>query len=361
MPIMFMANGTYADQPLILALPFGWEPGSFARQDGAYLGFMNGRILTLADVKPATQIWLVHADAEYSPPAVRYDLYADATQAILTDEEFTLRMADGFPDEVRYSERERMRSGAYYVNNQSAPFENLSFNATPLYASYHGMLQGLNHTTVVFAKNPAVYGIVDLAVREGYGLMLSFVLDDYTTYYSNAELTGSINYSSNRCTSFTADLIDFSDGESGILFYLERDSGIRFCAINTTELRLNLTIPFDRSTVYRIVFHTDPLPDVLDRQETSVPRFGVTERERGFTYTGFEGITGIPYDALKAYWDYPSERDFAFTVTDAAGTVFEYEPDPPGLLTNVYARRTRAYLLDEYGNRTRIDLTVRTW
>ncbi|MBI2550600.1 hypothetical protein HYV83_05500 [Candidatus Woesearchaeota archaeon] len=348
-------------EPVIVRFPYEWKNFSF-RDKSAFDRKDSRLIFTRALSQGKNVLELVTSSEDYTQPPAIFELAASPNSASVDSKRFFSEFQNSLLLRVNHFDKERLSNFNISISGLELKPEtaNTSTNITALSAQYKLSFTQLNHTSIIVAGYPRIFSYVTTDAKEPHNIDISATLSNYTFFYINDALSGTINYTTRGCAESSGRYIDFYDDISGVSFILPEGGSVSFCAGNTT-VRLGLQFPIGNETRYDIIFHQGDYNGTLKYVSPYKTALGIVENVTGLSLQLYSKINGTDYQTLKRSWNYPNSREFGFALYNNTGELFlNYQPKASGI-TNVFAKEADVFVLDKYATKTRHKLRIKGW
>lgn len=352
-PMIITSNTTLIDEPLIVEFPFDIENFYL---DGEYWILDRGNIIFLNNLsEEENTFWIVDSDESYSLPFVMNDLESNSEFSSTTD--FKSYFYDSLLYKTDYP-TQKIKGISYELNSISLDSSNNSFTNKLIVSIYKLNNQAINHTSYVFAKNQRVYTYIDVNVEGDYVFKMSFDLFKYLNYFTDNLHTGAFNYSQNENFTYSGDVLSIYSPDDVMTLILGKESVITLYHTNSSNLQLDVEIPFSSDTFYKLIFHEN-----LDEIEKFISpyssKFGMFEGVGGSSLEKIAILNQSDYETLKYNYDYPEDRDFSIMLSNSTTTLLDKGPIHP--VVNIYSKESTQWVLDRLAEKNKLNLIIKTW
>ncbi len=358
---LFMASNISGTEPFIINFPYSWK--NFTFQDNTSFEIKDGKLLFAKKIIQGKNIlWLASSGENYPQPGQDFDLEASPSGASIDSQRLVTEFSSAFLARANHFTKERLDEFNISISEIPLKPENAlpEANISAMSAKYKLIYPQLNHTSFIIAGYSRISSFVSTDSREPHDITLSATIRNYTSFYMDNSALGTINYSTRECSNALGRYIDFYDGVSGLTFIVPEGSNISFCARENTA-RLGIQFAMANETRYDMIFHEGDFNATLKYVSPYKAEFGIAENITGISKSLYRKVNETKYETLKVQFNYPTSRDFSFTLSNESGTnIFTYRPKIPGI-TNVFAKEGDVFILDSYGIKARHRLRVNGW
>jgi len=358
---IFIQSNISSFEPVFAPFTLNWknlslgDNTSFYQQENKLI--FKSRISTGPNIK-----WVVSSDEAYPQPSVITDLAPTETGITMDSHRFAATF-DGLPVSVLHFDKQRVSGfnislDSGYISPESAAKES---NFSVLAAKYKLSTDTINHTSFVVGDFPRLYNYVSSRQPlETHNFTVSVTLHNYTHYFIDNSLSGSLNFTSPTCLGKSSNYIDFYDALGGVSFITDTTAIMSFCTGNGS-VGLSVFMDLDEETNYNMIFHTGDFNATQKYINPYTARTGLIENLSGISLTLVNQLNTSDYTNLKKAWGYPSSRDFSFQLLNESGEpLVNYTLVTPGNV-NVFTRQFEELVLDKYGNRIKHVLRIKGW
>lgn len=356
-PVLINSN-TSSTEPIILQFPLSWNNLSFS--DNTSFFRQEGKLLFASSLRQGMNLkWVVTSDDAYPQPEITADLAPTQNSVFIDSARFGAEF-DGLPVSASHFDKARISSLNLSIDGVVIIPESKESNSTNFAAKYKMQAEQLNHTTFVVAGFPRLMNFITTDKLEPHNVTVKMTLHNYTHFYINSELSGTINFTQKECTNSFTGIADFYDATSGLSIVSYEKASMGFCTGNTT-VEFSISIPVSGEKRYDLVFHLGDYSETGNYTSLYTSTLGMAENISGLSMRRLTDISNTSYSSLKDAWGFPSQRDFSFQlVNESNHFLINYSPRNPGLV-NTYAREFDEVLLDKYGIKTKRTLRIRGW
>ncbi len=358
---LLIASNISGNEPVIVRFPYDWKNFSF--KDNTSFDYSDSWLVfqkNLAEGRNLLEI--VTSGENYTHALENFDLTAGESSASVDSQRFTSEFKSSLLARVNHFGKERLSDFNISILGVALTAEAAASeaNTTALSAKYLLQFTQLNHTSFVVAGYSRIISYVTAGATEPHNLTLSATLRNYTFFYINNAVSGTINYTSRQCVKSSGRYVDFYDSASGVTFILPEGANMSFCAGKDT-VRFSTDFSIANETRYDLIFHQGDSNATLKYVSPYRTAFGMPGNITGISQQLYQKLNETDYDALKRNFSYPSSRDFSFFLYNESGTsVFSYQPKPAGI-TDVFAQEATVFILDKYGTKSKHTLRLRGW
>ena len=360
LPLLIVSNIS-GNEPVIVRFNYGWKNFSF--RDNTSFDHADSWLVFSRNLREGKNLLeLVTSGENYTTPLTNFDLAAGTNGASVNSQRFVSEFQNSMLTRVNHFEKERLSNFNISISGVVLKPETAASeaNTTTLSAKYKLSFPQLNHTAFIVAGYSRIFSYVSTGAKEPHNLSVSVTLRNYTFFYINNALAGTINYTKSECRSSSGRYIDFYDSISGVAFIMPEGANMSFCAGNTT-VRFNTDFSITNETRYDIIFHPGDFNNSLKYVSPYRTAFGVAENITGISLQLYRKLNETDYQALKRNFSYPNSKEFSFSLYNESGTrLFNYAPKPTGI-TNVFAREASVFVLDKYGTKSKHKLRIQGW
>lgn len=358
---LFITSNVSGTEPFIVDFQFNWKNFSFS--DNTSFDLKDSKIIFTKNlIQGKNIIWLVSSGENYTPQNAFFDMASSPSSASVDSKRFTAEFQNALLLRAAHFDKERIDEFNISISGTTLKPETAitESNFSALSAKYKQIYPQLNHTSFLIGGYPRIISYASTDSREPHDLTLSATLRNYTSFYINGGVQGTINFTTKDCSNALGRYIDFQDGVSGVSFIVPEGSNISFCAADKTA-RLGIQFALQNETSYDIIFHEGGENSTLKYVSPYKAAFGIAENLTGISKQLYKKLNETSYITLKTRFSYPSSREFTFSLLNESGTpVFDYQAKTPGT-TNVFAKEKDVLVLDKYGIKTRHKLRLRGW
>ena len=360
LPLVISSNlsGT---EPLIVKFGYDWKNFSFT--DNTSFDNSEGRLIFVRTLSTGRNLaQLVTSSENYSAPAKVLDIAAGPGGASVNSQRFISEFQNSVLARVNHFGKERLSDYKISISGVSLKPESGTAQTAvqSISAKYKLILPHINHTSFVVAGYSRIFNYVTTTAQEPRQMLVSATIRNYTFFYINNALSGSINYTRQGCTSSPTRYIDFYDDNSGLTLIAPQGSNLTFC-VGNTSISLGLEFPIANETRYDIIFHPGTFNSTLKYINPYKTAFGIAENLSGISTSLYKKLNETNYQTLKDRFGYPKTKEFSFTLLNDSGTsLYKYQPVSPGI-TNIFTKEVDLFLLDKYGAKIRQKLRIKGW
>lgn len=359
-PVIIHSNYTLNSEPVILNFTLNWSNQTFAMRGNNFSLLDEGRLLFLANLSKGSNVYfLVSSEENYGSEAREDDLNIFSNEISVNSKGFKVGFKDGLLRNLSYNGKAFLNSTEYYSGSVSLNSSSSSITKSPVIGKAKFNSQGFNVTTYVFARNERAYSFVDSNVPFNFSITASYNLKAFTSYFANNLFRGTINYSNPKCFSFNSTFVDLYNPTEGLSFFMAGESGIRICNDNET-LRMNITIPVNKSSELRIYAHSGSYNGTLNLTDAYIVEIGSVEKVFGISQNRTLKLNSTSYESLKEQFSIKSEFSFSIT-NDTNAQVLIVEKKVPGDTDDVFVKSFDCWLLDKYGEIRKCKINLKSW
>ncbi len=352
-PMIITSNINSTYEPIISGFPFDIT-NFYLNND--YWVLDRGNLIFLSDLSGGLNtFWIVDSDETYSLPFVLNDLNSNSEFSS------TMGFKAYFHNSMLYKTdypTQKINSVSYELNDVSLDVSKNSFTDTPIVSIYKIEGQSINHTSYVFAQNQKVYNYIDVNIEGEYVFKISFDLFKYSNYFTDNLYTGTFNYSQNENITYSGDFLNLYSSSDVVTLIFEEESVITLHHTNSSNLQLDVELPFSSDTFYKLIFHSDLIEgeDFISPYSTE---FGMFEEVEGVSLEKLLGLNSSNYNDLKSDYGYPEDKDFSILLTNSTTTLMNRGPVAP--VVNIYSKESTRWMLDELSEKNKLNLIIKTW
>ncbi|MBI3034398.1 hypothetical protein HYY72_04510 [Candidatus Woesearchaeota archaeon] len=360
-PLIIYSNISQESYPIIADMPFGWNDTSFSFTDNTTFLFDSNKILLLRNMSKGKNVMIAaHSTENYGRPTPPQQEISAAQDSVSTAG-IRADFKDSVLSRISYKDSYIIQDFNLTINSMPIPPENITTTRTSAIAAYGIQAQLFNHSSYVFAGNPAVYSIIRLnkPLETQQNLSINAIAANLTSYYTDIS-GGQINFSGG-CRDFSTNYLDIYDQSKGISLIFREEANISLCPQNyTLSVKASFTLKDDIQ--YQLIMHTGDYNSTLKYRAAYTSRFGMIDKQAGLSARLINRLNSTNYSAIKTSWGYPPTREFSYAVLNSTdSTLYSYEPLKADPNSNVFARQQDANLLDQYGNLQRVRIRVKGW
>ncbi len=356
-PIIIWSNMSSVDEPIIADFPFSWNQSSFAFSNNNSFLLDENKIMFTANITEGRSIaTIAHSSENYNRPAIQQKSMT-ATSEMVSTANMRAEFKNSLLDKIEYGGSYLLRGLNLTVGNGEAALENKSVLITSDIIKYKVETKGANHSSYIFAGKPRIYSIIKTVPYNEMNISISATLGNMTSYYTDQE-SGNFNFNE-TCRDLNTNYIDAYTYAYGISFIFNSIANVSICIENHT-IKINAHFQPANETRYDILLHTGDYNSTLRYKTPYNTRFGVIEKKTGISSKLMSQLNSSNYSSLKSAWSLKDE--FSFTIVNNSNSpLFLYEKVTPPESANVFAKETETTMLDQYGNRQKARIRVRTW
>lgn len=349
-PLFVFSNITEEDEGIIVNFPY--TTANFAFSDNRYFTLDESRLLFLGNLSEGTNLfWIVSSSKNYSLPTITEEITSSESHTTIRN--LRADFDSGLLEEIYFNNKSILDNFEIYVNDIAIDATNNSFVDSSILGGYKIYTDNVNHKCYVLAGNTKIYCFVGLGKEKPHDMAIRADLTGFTNYYSNNLYAGRL--SDTACESFTADYIDFYNGNEGLSFIFDKNADIEFCSDNGVSF--SATLDLSRDISYIILAHDGPYTKTLDYKLPG-HEWGIKQDVEGLDKYG---LSQLSYSDLKRELQFPIGRDFIVSASNSTEEIFRYDEAEPGLSDNVFAQSFDSWCLDKYSNKEVCTVNIQIW
>lgn len=322
-----------------------------------------GKVVFLANLsKPRNVVTVLKSNESYDTSSGFYDLSADYSRVQIKKTNFVANLKKGYVDTLDFHGKNRIRLNDMVINGILMR-NTLNYTSNRIYAYYHFSTNSFNFSQVFFANNPVVYNFFDTFdyFRNLFTVEISYALDNYPHFYVNNSRFGTIDYENSRCYNYSTRFMTLFDDYDGMFYTFSRPVFVSACAENDT-LNVRLRFNLSEDINYKYGFYLGSYENAFVYMDDPEYDVGIAETYRGFNMPMLARLNYTP-DEIKSLWKFPEGNDFRIVVYDPSSKryLFDYKTKDIDAMADVFSKEYNDYVIDKYGNRTKVIVTVMTW
>lgn len=349
-------------EPFIGKFPLQ-ENFSYSFDGGRDYETIFGKVVFLANLTQQRNVVTVLKSKEkYDVTSGFYDLVADYSKVEIKKNNFIANLKKGYVDTLDFHGKNRIRLNDMMINGILMK-NTLNYSSNRIYAYYHFSTNSFNFSQVFFANNPVVYNFFDTFdyFKNLFSVEISYALDNYPRFYINNSRFGVIDYVNMKCYNQTTKFITLYDDYDGLFYAFSRPVYVSVCARNET---LNVRLKFNLSTEinYKYGFYLGSYENAFVYTDNPAYDVGIAEVLTGFDVSAL-GDFNYTSNEIKALWNFPEDSDFRIVIYDPLNKkyIFDYKTREVDATADVFSKEYNDYVLDKFGNRTKVIVTIMTW
>ncbi|MBN2880451.1 hypothetical protein JXM83_00200 [Candidatus Woesearchaeota archaeon] len=344
--------------------PISLNPSfNYSFQSGRHFQKSRSGIVFLANMSEEYNIfWMVKSVSSYPSYYGFYDLISSYTRVQLQNTDFLAELDSGMVNQVYYGSEERIKDVSLKVGGKRL-VNSLNYSSTPIFAEYYTATNSFNYSQMIFANNPAVYNIFKMFDNFGNTFLVdsSFELDGYDRYYANNQEYGTL-YNFGDCYNFSTSFLTFYDNTEGLVFVFSSPVWVDFCVDEGDLIQFSFLYNMSEDFNYKYIFFTGNYEIAQTFSDTPAMDVGISENLYGLNLDLLYSFNKT-VDEVKDEWGFPDSNDFRIVIFDPANKnyYFDYKTAEPDASVDIYAKEYNDYILDKYGNLTRVSISLMTW
>lgn len=343
---------------------FNLDPGyNYSFDGGKDYESLFGKIVFLANISQNRNVfYILKSNSDYDKTIGYYDLSSNYNKVEIKSENFIANLRDGYVDNLNFHSKKRLEQKSMVINGVTMK-NALNYSSNKILSYYYLSTNSFNYSQVFFANNPTVYDFFDTfdSFDNLFSVDTDYVLDDYPYYYFDNSKFGSLDYSNNVCYNKTSKFLTFYDDAEGLFYEFSRPVFFKFCTKNNT-IQLSTDFNLTKGISYSYGFYSGSYENSLSHMDHPTFKVGIGEVLLGINLDELNRFNHTVQE-IKKEWGFPEQKDFRIVISDIGtrNPIFDFKTNEIDATADVYSKEYNDYILDKYGNLTKVIVTIMTW
>ena len=352
--MLYLKSNITGMQPVVVALPFGWNENNTLFQDGMHFCIEDGKLFFYPKLSNKNFFYLAHSSQNStSLPS----LSINAEHSYATTENFRAEFVNAQLKNISYNNITALTNFSMAVDDTAAISDNSTFSNRKLIAKYSFSFGTINHTSFLFMNSSEIISFI--SSPNEHNIKLSFSLINFSNYYADNANNGILNYSESMegtTASFSGNYIDFYDENEpnkSISFVFNKSVNMEFAV---RDKILNFSASLTASNLeYEIIPHSGSYLSTINYASPYEATFSLLQNLSGISEANANASNN--YAILSS--GYPSSRSFYVLLSYGYKTIQIGTQKESS--TDIYSKQIEDFMLYKNGTKQKCKVRINVW